>query len=153
MNAPSPQPPNLRARALRLLATREHARAELLRKLAPHAADRAELEAVLDRLQAEGWLNEERVLESVLHQKAARFGAARVRQELARRGLDAGRVREALDGLRDSEPARARAVWDRKFGARSDDPAERARQIRFLVTRGFAVDVARRVVQGHRDED
>lgn len=141
-------PPSLKGRALRYLAAREHSRAELLRKLAPHAQERSEIEQVLDDLQAKGFLSEERVAASVLRQRAARLGDRRLRQELHTKGLDAQTVAQALELLRGTEPARAREVWQRKFGQPATDPAGRARQMRFLLTRGFAMDVVRRVVQG-----
>ena len=140
--------PSLKGRALRYLAAREHSRAELLRKLAPHAIDREEISQVLDDLQAKGFISEERVAASVLRQRAARLGDRRLRQELHTKGLDAQTVAQALESLRGTEPARAREVWQRKFGQPATDPAGRARQMRFLLTRGFAMDVVRRVVQG-----
>ena len=72
-------PPSLKGRALRYLAAREHSRAELLRKLAPHAQERSEIEQVLDDLQAKGFISEERVAASVLRQRAARLGDRRLR--------------------------------------------------------------------------
>ena len=81
-------------------------------------------------------------------QRAARLGDRRLRQELHTKGLDAQTVAQALELLRGTEPARAREVWQRKFGQPATDPAGRARQMRFLLTRGFAMDVVRRVVQG-----
>ena len=140
-------PISLKGRALRYLAGREHSRAELVRKLAPHEEEPGQIEHVLDDLQAKGFISQERVVASVLNQRAAHMGAARVRQELQAKGIDAERVRDAVAGLRDSELERARAVWLKRFGG--DAPADArqwARQMRFLVARGFAGDVVRRVV-------
>ena len=58
--------PSLRERALRLLARREHTRAELARKLAVHTEDPAELERVLDDFERRGWLSERRVVEQMV---------------------------------------------------------------------------------------
>jgi regulatory protein len=144
---------SLKGRALRLLAAREHSRAELERKLAPHEAAPGELAGVLDELQAKGFISEARVVESVLHRRATRLGAARVRQELQAKGVGAEAVAQAMEALRATELERARAVWQRKFGhAPAADAAARARQMRFLAARGFAAEVIRRVVQGG-DED
>ena len=145
--------PSLKGRALRLLSQREHSRLELERKLAAHETEPGELARALDELQARGFTSEARVLESVLHQRAAKLGATRIRQELARKGLSGEAVAQALEGLRSTELARAREVWARKFGAPAAEPKERARQIRFLVARGFAPEVVRRVVQGADAED
>jgi regulatory protein len=149
----APPPISLKGRALRYLAAREHSRAELLRKLAPHAQEPGEIERVLDELQAKGFISAERVAASLLHRRSARLGDARIRQELQSKGLDADTVAQALEQLRGTEHQRAQAVWQRKFGLSASDAAGRARQMRFLLGRGFSADVVRRVVQGiHEDE-
>lgn len=150
MNRPAFEP-SLKGRALRLLSQREHSRAELERKLAPHETEPGQLARALDELQARGFISEERVIESLIHRRASKLGASRLRQELAAKGLSGEAVAEALEGLRTTELERAREVWARKFGTAATEPKERARQIRFLVSRGFAAEVVRRVVQGADD--
>lgn len=140
--------PSLKGRALRCLAAREHSRAELQRKLAPYEEEPGQIERVLDELQAKGFISEERVAASLLHRRAARLGDRRIRQELQAKGLDAPTVAQALEQLRGTERERAQAVWQRKFGVPPQDAKERARQVRFLVARGFSAEVVRRVVQG-----
>lgn len=140
--------PSLTARALRLLSSREHSRAELERKLLPHASDVDSLAQVLDALQTKGFISEARVAESVLHRRAAKLGAARVKQELLAKGLDGVTVAAAMERLRTTELERARAVWRKKFAQPPQDATERAKQMRFLASRGFEGDVIRRVVQG-----
>ena len=151
MTMPRPQP-SLKGRALRLLSQREHSRRELERKLAEHETEPGQLAKALDELQARGFISEERVVESVIHRRAAKLGTARIRQELQSKGLANEAVTEALDNLRSTELARAREVWQRKFGEPATDPREKARHIRFLVSRGFAAEVVRKVVQGAGDE-
>ena len=148
-----PLTPSLKGRALRLLAAREHSRAELERKLAAHETQPGELAAALDELQAKGFLNEARVVQSVLHRRAERLGTQRVRAELVSKGLPDELVAAAVDDLRSTEMARAHAVWQRKFDGPSADPRERARQMRFLAARGFAAETVRRVVQGEGTHD
>jgi regulatory protein len=144
--------PSLKGRALRLLAQREHSRAELQRKLATHEETPGELAQALDELQAKGFIDEQRVIDSVLHRRAPRLGASRVRQELQAKGLPAEAVALALEALRGSELERAREVWRKKFGRAPADASEWARQARFLVARGFDAGVARRVI-GDADRD
>ena len=139
---------SLKGRALRLLSQREHSRAELITKLTPHVQEGEDLAAVLDDLQAKDFINETRVVESVVHRRASRMGAARIRQELQAKGLPAEAVQHAVDQLKDSELSRAREVWRRKFGAVAEDAPARAKQMRFLMTRGFSGDVVHRVVRG-----
>ena len=140
------QPLSLKGRALRLLASREHSRAELERKLAEHAQDANELGRVLDELQAKGFIDEGRVLESVLHRRSDRLGSARIAQELRAKGLDPEAVAQAVGQLQSSELDRARALWSRKFGETAAEPKAQARQMRFLLARGFSAEVVRRVV-------
>ena len=147
MNKPAFEP-TLKGRALRLLSQREHSRQELERKLAGHETEPGQLAKALDELQARGFISEARVIESVIHRRAGKLGTTRVRQELAAKGLSGEAVAQALEGLRETELARAREVWTRKFGEPARDPKEKARQIRFMVSRGFAAEVVRRVVQG-----
>lgn len=147
MNKPAFQP-SLKGRALRLLSQREHSRVELERKLAPHEEVPGELAKALDELQARDFINDGRAIESVVHRRAGKLGAARVKQELAAKGLSGEAVAEALAQLKDTELGRAREVWRKKFGSPPQDANERARQMRFLITRGFAAEVVRRVVQG-----
>lgn len=138
---------SLKGRALRYLAAREHSRLELERKLGRFCDDADAIKRVLDELAARGFISERRVAESVLHQRSAKLGAARVVNELRAKGLDAAVIEAAAVRLRETEFDRARAVWQKKFGVRAEDPRERARQMRFLAARGFAADVVRRVVR------
>ena len=145
MNKPAFEP-SLKGRALRLLSQREHSRLELERKLAPHETEPGQLAKALDELQARGFISEERVVESVIHRRAAKLGTARVKQELQAKGLSPEAMGEALEQLRSTELERAREVWARKFGEPATEPKEKARQIRFMVSRGFAAEVVRKVV-------
>ena len=143
---------SLKGRALRYLAAREHSRAELERKLAPHEETPGQLAQVLDELAAKDFISEARVVESVIHRRSAKFGAARIKHELQGKGLGAELVASAVSSLKASELARAREVWRKKFGAPAPDAAGRAKQMRFLAARGFGGDVIRRVVS-QADED
>ena len=144
--------PSLKGRALRLLSQREHSRAELERKLTPHEEVPGELAKALNELQARDFINDGRAVESVVHRRASKLGAARVKQELAAKGLSGEAVAQAMVTLRETELSRAQDVWRKKFGRPPEDAAERAKQMRFLITRGFAAEVVRRVVQGCDDE-
>jgi regulatory protein len=139
--------PSLKGRALRLLTRREHSRVELERKLARFEEVPGTLAQALDELQAAGFIDQSRVIESVLHQRAARFGEARLRQVLAQRGVQADDAADALASLRESEPQRAREVWRRRFAEPPRDAAERGRQARFLMSRGFSAEVVSRVLR------
>jgi regulatory protein len=163
---------SLKARALQLLAQREHSRTELRRKLLAHAravcvartdgdagvpaaADDDDpgpcLDKLLDWLEAHRYLSAPRFIESRVHARAPRFGHLRIRQELAQHGLEPDPA--LMQSLKATEFERARAVWARKFDGPADEPAARARQMRFLAGRGFSMDVIRRVVKGAGGEE
>jgi regulatory protein len=142
----------LLARALAHLARREHSRAELRRKLGPHAESPVALDRLLDDLEAKRLLSDRRFTEALALRRGDRFGAARIKQELRSRGVADPLVREAVSRLAATELQRARSLWHRRFGAPPANVAERARQTRFLAQRGFDAEVIRRVLGG-RDED
>jgi regulatory protein len=139
--------PNLRERALRYLARRDHSRAELARKLAPHGSA-GEVEAVLDHMGELSLQSDARMAASWVRSHAGRFGRARLQNELAHRGLPPELIEEALaGGEMASELERARAVWQAKFHAAPADAREWARQARFLHARGFATELIRAVLR------
>ena len=142
--------PSLKGRALRLLSQREHSRPELERKLAKYEGVPGTLASALDELAAKDFINEPRVVQSVVNQRAPRMGAARVRQELLHKGIAPEAVADAVAALRETELDRARDVWARRFGAPAADMKERARQVRFLLARGFSGEVVSKVVSPAR---
>ena len=146
---------SLKGRALRLLSQREYSRAELVRKLSPHEEVPGELAQALDDLQAKGFIDETRVLASVLNHRAPKLGNGRIKQELLAKGLAPGAVSQAMLDLKNSEFARAQTIWQKKFGTPAADANERAKHYRFLLTRGFSSEVVRKVVKlsGAPDED
>lgn len=139
---------SLKGRALRYLSQREHSRFELRRKLMRYAQEGDDVDALLDFLEKNNWLSQQRFAESLIHRKAGRYGNSRVMAELQSHGVDS----EALDDLKaelaDSETARACAVWQRKFGTVAQDAADRVKQMRFLLQRGFSQRAARVAMQG-----
>lgn len=143
---------SLKGRALRLLGAREHSRAELERKLAAHEEEPGQLRRVLDELQDKGFIDEQRVVDSVIHRRAAKLGTGRIRQELQGKGLAPDMVLDAVTQLQSTEVERAREVWLKKFGVLPADAAERGRQMRFLASRGFGAEAIHKVLARSRDE-
>ena len=143
---------SLKGRALRLLAGREQSRAELHKKLSPHADTPEQLTQVLDELEAKDFISETRVVDSVVNRRSGRFGASRIKHELLGKGLDPERVAEAVSQLKSSDLERAREIWRKKFAEPAADQAGRAKQMRFLAGRGFGGDVIRRVMAGGDDD-
>lgn len=135
----------LRQRALKLLARREHTRAELARKLATHGEPK-DIDIVLNELAGSGLQSDERFAESYLRGQSARLGAARLRQTLRQKGVAAELIDGRIEDLPD-ELERARAVWQKKFPAAPADRNDWARQARFLQGRGFSIDTIRKLLK------
>jgi regulatory protein len=129
------------------LARREYTRHELTLKLAPHAESEAEIAEVLDDFMQRGWLSEQRAAEQMVHARRSRYGIARIRRDMEAKGVDAEVVSNTVAALKDGEPDAARAVWRRKYKAPPADAAERAKQARFLLGRGFSSEVITRLLR------
>jgi len=138
---------SLRVRAMRYLARREHSRAELRAKLLPHVAAGEDVDAVLDELEKRNWLSDARAAEQMVNIKRPRFGAQRIAHELRQKGIAENLIGNALPQLKETELEAAREVWHRKFGVLPQDQKEKARQVRFLQSRGFALDVVFKVLK------
>lgn len=137
----------LRVAALRLLTRRDYCRAELKGKLAAQAESEEQLDAVLDTLQAERLLSDQRYASQRAVARGSRYGNARLKQELRQHGVGDDDIAAALPEAGD-ETERCQAVWARKFRNLPQSVEERAKQMRFLQYRGFSGDAIRRVMRG-----
>jgi len=136
----------LRVAALRLLTRRDHSRAELAEKLQAQAESGEMLEAVLDRLQAENLLSDQRYARQRVSSRGTRYGNARLRQELQQQGVSQSDIETALPEAGD-EAARCQQVWAKKFKSAPATLEERAKQTRFLQYRGFSGEAIRQVLR------
>jgi regulatory protein len=143
---------SLKGRALGYLSRREYSRAELARKLKPYVEETDSLETVLDALEAENWLSDSRFAQSLVHRRSSKLGASRILGELKQHSLDQTLVEDAKAQLRDTEFARAQAVWSKKFGELPQTPAERAKHMRFLASRGFSGSTIGKILKGSDEE-
>ena len=141
-------PPTVKAKAVSLLAKREYSRQELSDKLTAADASPEEVEQALAQLAAKGLVDDARVVETLVNRRSGKLGASRLRQELQAKGVSADMVAETMAELKGTELARARAVWQKKFGQLATSATDRNKQARFLASRGFSGDVVRQVVSG-----
>ena len=137
-------PAELKARALRLLVRREHSRAELVRKLAPHAESEEALNAVVVLLLSKKQLSDERFAEERARSLSRKYGAAKIRQDLKERGV-ADEIVERVSA--DDDVERAKAILQRKYRDGATTREERAKRARFLQGRGFSYEVISRVLK------
>ncbi|HVC10001.1 MAG TPA: recombination regulator RecX [Burkholderiales bacterium] len=136
----------MKARALRLLARREHSRAELARKLAPHAESSDALERLLDELAQKKQLSDERYAEARAHQLSRKYGAARIVHDLRAKGVAEGVAESVAAEARGAEIERVREILRRKYREPAGTREERARRARFLQSRGFSHEAIRRAL-------
>lgn len=134
MKAASP-----RAHAIRLLARREYARAELEQKLLAQGWERKELRVALDELTAAGYLSDSRYARSLAAQKAGRYSRRSITSELKAKGIGQPEIDSALAEANVDDEATMKALWERRFGHAPADERDKARQVRFLQARGFAL--------------
>jgi regulatory protein len=171
------QSPSLKARALRLLSQREHSRAELEKKLSDYLrlqakADRArnaqdrdqengqadalalspdmQIATVLDDFEKRGWLSDARFAEALVRRRSERYGVRKIKDELQRAGVTSDASAALLDGLKHTEFERAKELFERKFDGIAQDQKMRARQYRFLVSKGFNPEIVAKVIGGRQ---
>lgn len=139
--------PDLRERALSLLARREHSRAEITRKLGQAGFAVEDIAPLLDEFEQKNWLSDRRFAESYVADHRARAGSVKLAYDLRQRGVPDAIIEAVLSGNRDSELDRAREVWQKKFGIAPADAAEKVRQMRFLQSRGFAQEIIQKTLR------
>lgn len=149
----------INTRAIAYLARREYSRAELKSKLTTafenftsNDAHNGLIEHVLDDLQRGNWQSDTRYAAQLSKVKGERFGVARLKYEFKQKGLDAELVQHELASLKASEFERAREIWRKKFGEPPTDLKEKAKQARFMASRGFGFEIVSKIIKGLDDE-
>jgi regulatory protein len=130
---------SLRAQAIRWLARREHSRAELEHKLLAKGWEKSEVRGALDELTALGYLSDARYARALIAQKGGRYSRRGIAAELKAKGVGAQEADAALAEASLDDESALTALWQRRFGRAPVDEREKARQVRFLQSRGFAL--------------
>lgn len=126
-----------------MLARREYPRVELRARLVARGIAATEADAALDELARRGLLSDARYADALVAQKAGRWGRRAIAHELKEKGVDAHAAKAALAPLGErDEVEEAHAVWRRRYESPPADQREKARQVRFLVARGYPLSVA-----------
>ena len=146
-------PVEARKKAMDYLARREHGRSELLEKVARFGFDADVADAAVAQLVEDGLQSDVRFAEAFVRSRINQGkGPAKIRADLREKGVNDG-VTE--DGIREAEQdwyALAVEVRLKKFGAeRPADFKEKARQMRFLQSRGFEQDQIQAAVSASGD--
>jgi regulatory protein len=134
-----PQQDEIRSRALKLLTTREHSRLELSRKLRRRGYDAAAVDEVLDALQAEELLSEERLIAAYVAERLSKgFGPLRIQFELREKGLSDDQIHPYLKHDDESMLQFLAQAYRKRYG---DQPIvgvrDQSKRSRFLEYRGF----------------
>lgn len=138
---------SLRDRAIRLLARRDYARAELLQRLLAKGAEPDAARRLLDELSAQGYLSDARYAQATVAQQSRTFGRRRIAASLKAKGIARADIETALAQAAIDDDATLRALWQRRFGRAPVDERDKARQVRFLHARGFAVSAILRLLR------
>lgn len=144
----------IKSRAVKLLTTREHSRAELARKLSARGYPAGLIEDVLDDLERSELLSEARLVEAYVAERLRKgFGPLRIRFELRGKGLSDEQIDPHLS-LEDEACLELIGVaHDRRFGAQvegdvsEEPPPTLAKRARFLEYRGFPAHLIARYLE------
>ena len=139
---------SLKARALNFLSKREYSARELALKLQPYATENDDIEAIISWLQEKNFLSEERFVESYVRQRISRYGNQKILYDLQNYHIVSPIIEEITETLKETELARALALWKRRFGKPPQTIQEKAKQIRFLQYRGFPLNIIQKIIKG-----
>lgn len=154
---PQPKPKGLtgsrlRSYAFAVLTRREYSKADLIEKLGLYAMDRDEVLKLVDELARENYQSDQRVAEIMLSsQKRKGKGPNRIKLALKSKKIDASLIQEELKETDWNEQAYQLKV--KKYGAKVEkEPKLKAKQIRFLMYRGFEMDAIIKAITRKEDE-
>ena len=139
----------LRARALRLLARREHTRQELEGKLSPHAGSSEDLRNLISGLKQKNQLSEERFAEERARRLSRKYGAARIRQDLKAKGVSEELISRFSPS--ENEMQKAKEILERKYRTPAATREEKAKRMRFLQSRGFSSEIIFKLLSARSD--
>ena len=149
-------PKSLRQRALEYLGKREYSYAELGQKLKAYLEKDQDFEVIttiLDDFKTRGWLSDARFTEQIVHARQAKFGVAKIANELREKGVADDLVRDAIEKVKENELENAKDIWRKKFKASPASREEWAKQARFLQSRGFGFDTIKQVLNSKLEDD
>lgn len=146
--------PVIRRAALDLLARREHSTRELREKLLQKLGSAPQLDEELERLQADGLLDDNRFAEAFVRMHRNRgHGPQRILHELAQKGVDAEIAEACVEPKSGEWVELLRRIRARRFGEEAPvSSTEWQRQARHLQTRGFSTEQIRRALRDPRED-
>ena len=142
----------LKKRALYYLGKRDYSRVELGRKILNYSESleisKVDLELILDELEEKDWLSDDRFSEQFVLSKKRKFGARKIAHELKLRGVSESIISRVLRDIKDDEFLLAKKIWEKKFNQIPIKIDEKAKQIRFMQSRGIEVAIIHQILSG-----
>lgn len=134
----------------RMLARREHSRAEILRKLAQKGFDGEQVLPVLEAFEQKQIQSDNRFAESRIRACLSKGqGPSRIRAELSQHGLSESDIDSAMAEVDPDFFELAKSVWQKKFkGDVATDSKTRQKQMQFLYYRGFSSSQIQYAIKG-----
>jgi regulatory protein len=134
--------------AVRLLSRREHSAFEIRDKLHKRDFDEAEIEQAIAELQQGDWLSDERYAEAYIRMRQLKgFGPIRISIELNERGVKESIVDDYLQTDDEVWQQTLEQQYLKKYKNKAiADYNDKAKRIRFLQYRGFALDLIYQLV-------
>ena len=132
---------NLKAKILDLLSRRDYSYRELQTKLQKYSDDLELIKRLLDEMVAKKFINEERYIENFIYTKSKKFGSQKVKYLLQNKVNDQSLVNQIYAESQIDEFKLAQQIWQRKFASPATESKERAKQIRFMLSRGFSLEL------------
>ena len=106
---------------------------------------------MLDELAGLGYLSDARYARAIAAQKAGRYSRRSIAAELKAKSIAVGDIDSALAATGIDDEAALAALWQRRFARPPVDEREKARQVRFLQARGFALSAILKLLRSARD--
>ena len=139
----------LLSQGVAFLARREYSRRQLRERLLERIdgvrQTSDDVDQALDKLEAKGYLSDERFAQALCRVLSKRYGNVRLTVQLRQAGISQ-EISDKVIQAQEGELDRALDVWHKRFHTAPESDKERARQIRFLGSRGFPYDIIRRVL-------
>lgn len=138
---------------MNLLARREYSAEELRQKLLQKSSDQDLVKQVIQKLIDDGLQSDERFAEAFTRMRLNQGkGSLKVRLELKQKGIASRLIDACINTDNDQWQQALETLIQRRFsGHLSNDLREKARQLRFLQSRGFSLEQIRRVIT-HTEE-
>ena len=147
-------PVSVRASAIRMLARREYGRAELTQRLVRRGAPADEVEGVLNEMQQLGLLSDARYAHSLVTQMSGRYSRRTIEHTMKSQSVEAEAVADVIPELTAIDDATdALALLTRRFADPPANDREKARQVRFLQSRGYSLSLILRLLRERKNPE